>query len=169
GDAQALLLATGQRQPAVLELVLDLVPERGLPEGLLDPIGDLALEAIELEPERHVVEDAHRERIWLLEDHADVPAHGHRVDVPRVDVLALEVDVSLKAKAPDEVVHAVQAAQHGALAAAGRPDEPRDHASLYHDVAVAHGEEAPVDLIQLAVDHDHRGRGFGRPARAVSV
>ena len=48
-------------------------------------------------------------------------ATGSMVSV--VDVLAAEVDVALEAEAAHQVVHAVEAAQHRALAAAGRADE----------------------------------------------
>ena len=41
GDAQALLLTTRQREAAVLELVLHLVPERGAGERVLDDVGQL--------------------------------------------------------------------------------------------------------------------------------
>src|SRR5205823_2411211 len=124
--AEPLLLAPGQRQPAVLQLVLHLVPERRAAQGLLYPLRHRALEAVEPEPERHVVEDAHRKRVRLLEHHADVAPHGDGVDAAAVDVLALELDVTLEAKPADEVVHAVQAAEHGALAAARGPDEAGD-------------------------------------------
>ena len=36
GDAQALLLAAGERQRAVVEAVLHLVPQRGAAQALLD-------------------------------------------------------------------------------------------------------------------------------------
>ena len=40
-DTQSLLLTARQRQGAVVELVLDLVPQRGLPQRVLDPVVDL--------------------------------------------------------------------------------------------------------------------------------
>ena len=40
-DAQALLLAAGQREAAVLELVLHLVPQRGARQRVLDDVGHL--------------------------------------------------------------------------------------------------------------------------------
>jgi hypothetical protein len=51
-DAQALLLAAGQAQAAVLQLVLDLVPQRRLAQRQLDALGQLRLR------ERLVVLDA---------------------------------------------------------------------------------------------------------------
>ena len=117
-----------------------------------------ALEAVELQPERHVAVDAHGKRVGLLEDHADVAADGHRVDAGMVDVLAVEVDVPLEAEAADQVVHAVQAAEHGALAAARRADEGRDAVLLDRNAGVADGlEGAVVQLPEIDVD-DHVGR-----------
>ena len=44
-DAEPLLLAAGERERALLELVLDLVPERGAGERLLDEVVEVALVA----------------------------------------------------------------------------------------------------------------------------
>src|SRR5262249_37973813 len=109
----------------------------------------------EPEPEGHVVEDAHLERIGLLEHHADVAAQDHRIDVARIHVLPVEVHVPLEAKPVDEVVHAVKASQHRALAAARGSDEAGDLALLDGHVAVPHGEELAVeDLLELTIDDD---------------
>ena len=45
GDAQALLLAAGQAQAVGVELVLDLVPQRGAAQRRLDPAVELGLAA----------------------------------------------------------------------------------------------------------------------------
>ena len=42
GDAEPLLLAAGERQARLLELVLDLVPQGRLAQGVLDAVGELA-------------------------------------------------------------------------------------------------------------------------------
>ena len=95
------------------------------------------------------------ERVGLLEHHADVAAHHHRVDRLGVDVLAVELHVALEAEHRDQVVHPVEAAQHRALAAARGADEAGDLALLDRHVAVAHGEEVAVeDLVDVAVDDD---------------
>src|SRR3974390_3352567 len=47
-----------------------------------------------------------------------------RIDAAGVDVLAQEMHGSLKLKTLDKIVHTVEAAQYGALAAAGRADKP---------------------------------------------
>jgi hypothetical protein len=163
GDAQPLLLAARQRQSALVQLVLDRFPECGTLQCLLYTFLDIALVAVQAQPEGDVVVDTHREGIRLLEDHADVTANHHRVDRLPVDVLSVIFDVSLEPEARNEIVHPIQAAQHRALAAAGRADETGDLALLDRDVAVAHGEKIAVeDLLQLAVDHRVADRGKGR-------
>src|SRR5271166_352844 len=120
---------------------------------MLHPPGHIALEAIEAQAEGDIVEDAHRERVRLLEDHADVAPHHDGIDILRVDVLAEEMDVALETEAIDQVVHAVEAAQHRALAAAGRSDEAGDLALVNRHVAVAHGEKRAIqDFLDLAVN-----------------
>ena len=73
-----------------------------------------------------VLEDRLGKRVRLLEHHPDAPAQPDDVDARRVDVLAVDLDVSLDARARDDVVHPVERAQERALAAARRPDERRD-------------------------------------------
>src|SRR5262249_43488944 len=147
-----------------LELVLHLVPQRGLPQRPLDPLADVAAEAVEPQAEGDVVEDAHHERIGLLEDHADVAADGDRIDAAIVDVGALQPDAALEPEAADEIVHSVERAQHRALAATGGPDETSDPPLLDLDVAVTYGHEAAViHAIQLAVDHHVAVRRNVRP------
>ena len=43
GDAEALLLAAGQAERAVVQPVLDLVPQRGAAQALLDDLVEVAL------------------------------------------------------------------------------------------------------------------------------
>src|SRR5205085_1429378 len=80
-DAEALLLAARQTDPGLREAVLDLVPQPGAAQRRFDPLADVgALDARELEPGRDVVVDRHRrERVRLLEDHADRAARADGV------------------------------------------------------------------------------------------
>ena len=126
GDAEPLLLASGEGQGRLVELVLHLVPESRPAKGLFDLLRLVALEAVEPQAEGDVAIDAHRERVRLLEDHADVAADRHRVNGRVVDVLAVEVHVPLEAETAHQVVHAVQTAEHRALAAARWANEGRD-------------------------------------------
>src|SRR5262249_9792828 len=58
GNAQALLLAARQGQRALVQLVLDLVPEGGATQCLLDLLGHVPAVPVQAEPERHVAIDA---------------------------------------------------------------------------------------------------------------
>ena len=75
----------------------------------------------------HVLVDRFGKRVGLLEHHADAHAHLDRVDlrVQQIGVVGIQPDLALVAVARVEVVHAVEAAQVGRLAAAGRADQGR--------------------------------------------
>src|SRR5215204_4730547 len=95
GDAEPLLLAAGQRQGVLLELVLDLVPEGGPAQRPLDQVVHaLWLHADDPGAEGDVVVDRLGERVGLLEDHADALAHLHRVDLVVVEVLPVVDDLA---------------------------------------------------------------------------
>jgi hypothetical protein len=92
GDAQALLLAARERTPRRVEPVLDLAPQAGPRERLLDQgVLVAALDPGELQAREHVLPDRHgRERVGLLEHHADPHAdllgpHAGPVDVGAVE------------------------------------------------------------------------------------
>src|SRR5262249_56146644 len=74
GDAEPLLLAAGEAEAVGTELVLDFAPQRRASQRRLDAVGKLAFRdfLIEKNAESDVVEDRHRERRRLLEDHADL-------------------------------------------------------------------------------------------------
>ena len=82
GDAEALLLAAGQRHGAGPEAVLDLVPERHPLEAdsTISSICALFHPAVQFVAGDDVILDGHgRERVGLLEDHADPAPDHHRV------------------------------------------------------------------------------------------
>ena len=64
-----------------VEAVLDLVPERRAAQGALDHLVDVVLMPEDARAEGDVVVDRLRERVRLLEDHADPLADLDRVDV----------------------------------------------------------------------------------------
>ena len=126
GDAQPLLLSAGKGKAAFVQLVLDLVPQGRALQGLFHLGVLVSLVVVQAKAEGHVIINAGGERIGLLEHHADKAANGHRIDRRMVDVFSAEVDVALKAKAPHQIVHPVEAAQNRALAASGRANKSRD-------------------------------------------
>src|SRR4029079_701982 len=126
GYAQPLLLATGQRQPAFLELVLHLVPKRGLAQALFDVLVHADLETVDLHAPGHIVVNTLRERICLLEDHPDPPPDFDRIYLAIIQIDAMVENVTFHPRALDEVVHPVDAAKHGALAASRWADQGRN-------------------------------------------
>jgi hypothetical protein len=83
--------------------------------------------ALDAETVGDVLVDGFGERVRLLEDHADALAQLDDVHARVVDVDPVDPDLAGgDARAVDQVVHAVEAAQERALAAAGGPDEGGD-------------------------------------------
>ena len=113
--------------------------------------------------EGDVVVDRLRERVRLLEDHADPLAHLDRVDVGAVEVLAVVEDRALDRGARDQVVHAVEAADERALAAAGRADERRDVVlvDLERDVLERRDARRRRRVRSLDVEDDVSALGLG--------
>ena len=167
-DAQALLLAAGQAERALVEPILHLVPERG---GAQAPLHD-ALEVVlvsdpeDARPVRDVLEDGLGERVRLLKDHAHPLAQLGHVQARVVDVGAADADAALDPDAVDEIVHAVQAAEQRGLAAAGRPDVGGDAMLGHGHGHVLERELGAVPEGQvLDLDHgrleDRRGMRLG--------
>ena len=96
GDAEALLLATGEAEGAVLEPVFDLVPEGGAAQGFLDPLVQAGAHTEVARRPGDVVVDRLREGVRFLEDHADPPPHLDLVDVAAVDVVAVVEDLAAR-------------------------------------------------------------------------
>ena len=118
-------------------------------------IGLVAGHAVDARPVGDVLEDRLRERVGLLEDHADARAQLDHVDARVVDVLAVEPDLAGDATDRDRVVHPVDAAQEGRLAAARRADQRGD-------LALGNVERHAVDRLLLSVeDVDAAGPHLG--------
>jgi hypothetical protein len=94
-----LLLAAREVERRAVEPVAHLVPEGGLVEAPLDDLAerDGVLHAVDPWAEGDVVVDRLRERVALLEDHADAPAEQHGIDVGCVDVRAVERHLAVDA------------------------------------------------------------------------
>jgi hypothetical protein len=82
--------------PGCVEAVLRLVPQRGAAQRFLHDLVQLRLvggQPVDARAVGDVVVDRLRERVGLLEDHADLGAQLHRVDAIVVDILAVERDL----------------------------------------------------------------------------
>ncbi|MPM67332.1 hypothetical protein SDC9_114254 [bioreactor metagenome] len=161
GDAQTLLLAAGQVGGEFVQTVLDLVPQGAALERLLDLVVEDALVVLAAHAQAvgDVFVDALREGVRLLEDHADAHAHFDGVDFRRqqVGVVRVEADLALVAVAWVEVVHAVEAAQVGRFAAAGRADQCGDLLVVDRHVDVLQGLGFAVEEIEVAGFRLQRG------------
>ena len=78
-----------------------------------------------------------------------------------VDVLPVVGDLALDAGAGDQVVHPVEAAQHGRLAAAGRADQRGDLVLAEREVHVVDGVEVAVEDVEPERLHHGVGRASG--------
>src|SRR6476620_10747854 len=167
GYAQPLLLTAGERQSAVLKLVLHLVPKRGLAQALFDMLVHVDLETIDLHAPGNIVIDALRERICLLEDHPDPPSDFDRIHLAIIQIDAMVENLTFYARTLDEVIHPVDAAEHGALAASGWADQGRNTIARDRERDVGDGVEIAVkDIEVLDVDYYRRIRG-GRVSRTI--
>src|SRR3954471_10134910 len=163
-DAKALLLAAREADAGLVEAVLDLVPQAGADQRLLDALAHVdALDARELQARRDVLEDRHRrEGVRLLEHHPDRAADGDDVDVGRVDVEVVEQDLALGVRAGDLLVHPVDAPHERRLAAAGRADHRRHLVGRVLEVDALDGVGIAVVGVDAAQADARRGRVRGR-------
>ncbi|CAN4039898.1 YcxB-like protein domain-containing protein, partial [Dysosmobacter welbionis] len=136
--------------------VLHLVPDGGGAERVLHDLVQLGPGADAVGPGAvgHVVIDAHREGIGLLEHHADLLAQPGGVHIGGVDVLPGVVDLPLNADARYQVIHPVQGLQKGGLSAAGGADQGGDLMLRNVDIHTVEGMVRPVPQIQVLYLND---------------
>jgi len=140
--------------------VFYLVPERRAAQRFFDLVVDQRALAHPAHAQAvgHVFVDGFGERIRFLKHHRDAHAHLDRVDfgAEDVDAVGVDDDLALVAVARVQVVHAVEAAQKSAFAAARRADE-RGHA--------VHGQRQVDRLERLGsvavIKTEVLGHGFG--------
>ena len=124
GDAQALLLAAGKSVGGFVQHVFHFVPEGGAMQAVLDAVSQLAAEAVDAQAVGDIFKNGFRERIGALENHSDAAAQA--APRPCQKYFAVEQHRPLDARVAQGFLHAVESAQEGGLAAAGRPDERGD-------------------------------------------
>ncbi len=88
--------------------------------------------------------------IGALKDHAHLFAQAEQVGSGGEDVLAVDNDLAFDAHAVDQVVHAVEHPQQGALAAAAGPDQGGHLADGYAQIDPGKGLEIAVKKVQGA-------------------
>jgi hypothetical protein len=145
--ARAMLLAAREAERAGVQAVADFLPQRGTAKTALDRLVKAALfvDALEAQAVDDIFVDRFRKRIRFLEDHADALAQLDDVDGGIVDIDARNLDrTRADTGAVDEVVHAIETAQEGRFAAAGRADKGGDELLL-------DGKIDPVERLALAV------------------
>jgi len=77
-------------------------------------------------PKGHIVIDRLWEGVRALKDHAHPLPQAHHIVPGLIDLLVVQQYVALQVKRANRIVHAVQAAHKGRLAAARGTDERRD-------------------------------------------
>ncbi len=125
GDAQALLLAPGEFGSGLIQPVLDLVPQsRPAQTGLHQPVQFLPVvgEAVDARSVGDVLVDGLGEGIGFLKHHADLCPERHHVLLFIIDLDAVQLDGAGDAATGNLIVHPVEAAQKGGLAAPGGAD-----------------------------------------------
>jgi hypothetical protein len=160
-DGQALLLAAGQPGAQRVQAVLDLVPQRGLAQALLDQAVQLAAvaQAGAAGGEGHVVVDGEGQADRQRGHHADLAAQ--LVDVAQaLHVLAVHLDRARWWRAGRELDGAVQAAQQRGLARLGGADDGEDLAGRHVEADPVQDLLAAVGQAQVA-DFDAGGVAHG--------
>jgi hypothetical protein len=130
-DAQTLLLASGETQRGVIEVVGDLVEQTRSRQCRLDRrpqrLASRAAFGLIAQDVGDVVEHAHRERVRLLEDHRHATPQRGRLE--RRDVGPVERDLTGQRCRPGQLGQSVQRPQQRRLAATRRSDQ-RQHLAL---------------------------------------
>ena len=149
--AQALLLAAGHAQGALVQAVLHFVPDGRAAQALLDDLVQLGLvvDAVGAGPVGDVVIDGHGERVGFLEHHAHALAQHVDVHLVLINIDAVQQDIAGDAAAFHQVVHTVQALEEGGFAAAGRADESGDLLFGDRDIDIFQGMEAAVIQVHV--------------------
>src|ERR1700716_3279855 len=165
GDAKPLLLAARQAQPAGVQLVLDLVPQRAAAQRPLDAAVHLGFRNLLVEPdaERDVLIDRHRKRRRLLEHHADAGSQQIEIKLGIKHVGGIQHDLTGRALTGIEIVHAIEDPQQRRLAAAGRPDEGSDAMGTEREIDVL--QRMVFAVVKIQVAHGNLRRSLGQYGR----
>ena len=169
GDAEALLLAAERLRPLAFSLSLTSFHSAAPCSAFSTRTSLSALETflVEADPESDVLVDRHRERGRLLEHHADAGPQQVEVLVGFQDILAVEQHFALGPLARIKIVHAVEHAQQGGLAAARGADEGRHVVGAQRQRDTLEGQRVAVEELEVT-DRDLVGPAPHEPARPHS-
>ncbi|MCY1541809.1 hypothetical protein D9M68_775120 [compost metagenome] len=155
GDGHALLLAAGQPRRVLVGLLGD--ADLGQQRARLGLALGLAALAHDLLCQTEVLQHGHvRKQVEMLEHHADFAAVGVDVGLRVGEVEAVDAH-----RAGVEFLEAVEAAQEGRLAGAGRADHHQHLAARHpggHVVHRAHFVAAGVEDFYQVTDFNHFAR-----------
>ena len=157
-DAQTLLLAAAESIARLVQLVLDLVPDRRPLERVLDAVRQLALAELVVLAQAvgDVVEHGHGERAGLLKDHPDLAAQLEQVGLRGQEVLPIHHDLAFGLLVAVQVEDAVVRADVRRLPAAGGADDGR-HAVLL-DLNLVVEERLLLAIEEVEVPHGDLAR-----------
>ena len=166
--AQLLLLLEQQARRAVVETVLQVLPQAHLAECFLDGVvqhafRELLPRRVDAQAEYDVLVDRDRQRVRPLEHHADGFAQLHQRHLGPVDVLAQDADLARGAHVPVALVDTIEATQERRLAAPARPDQRGDEPLADGHRHFLERLEASVPQAQAARLDRVAARGFAHP------
>src|SRR5581483_9655812 len=156
-DAQPLLLSTRQTSAGRPQAILHLVPQARALQARADDvieIGATSGKAMDARPVGDVLVNGLRKRVGFLEHHADACTDLHDILTFVMDVHPVERDRPGHTSARDRVVHAIQTAQKGRLAAAGGPDHGQDLFAADVDGDFLQGMLVAIENIDVAAHED---------------
>ena len=107
---------------------------------------------IEFRTESNVVINRHWERSRFLEYHADLGTECVEILLFVENIFTIQQNFSRRFLFRIELIHAVEGAQHGGLAAARGTDKSGHHFFRNSKVDVLEGALSPVVKIQVAYD-----------------
>src|SRR5947209_4226664 len=105
-------------------MVLDFVPESGVPQAFFDGIGNRDFRTVDPEAIGNVVKNGLGEGVGTLKNHADAAAKGGYV--LGQNILPVEENLAIETGVAHGLVHAVKGAKESGLAATGGANERGD-------------------------------------------
>src|SRR6266571_5175471 len=141
-----------------MKLILYLIPNGRLTQATFYQFSQSGAmcHTIDTRPHRHIVKyAASGQDIRLLEDHTDMLTHMPWLDRPGVDVEAINQHGAGHASIWHLLVHAIEAADEGRLAAARRPNHRGDRLRLDREIDIKERLLPSIPGIQMLYSESH--------------